>query len=352
MNLATSTDYDPQAWDEFVSAQPSGHFMQSYGWGQFQRYLGWEPRYCVLTNGGEVRAAVLVLSRKVPGLPARIFHAPRGPAVRYSDRETTQALFSELSAYVAREKGVLMRFDPYWTEQETSVRPMPSALKKVPRDWSDWNAPRFLFWLDLEGDEDDVMMRMPSKTRNDIRRGYRNNVEFETGSGEDFDEFYRLMVLTGQEKDIAHHGKEYYQELHRVVNDSAAVQLFLGRYEGEVVTTGVSVVYGDKAWLLYAATSPDHYDLRATRTQQWEMIKWAHGRGCKRYDFRGTATGDPPSKDDPGYGVYKFKGSFGPEFTRMAGYFDIVNRPLLYRGFRFTEDHLLPLAYRLRTWTQ
>jgi lipid II:glycine glycyltransferase (peptidoglycan interpeptide bridge formation enzyme) len=82
------------------------------------------------------------------------------------------------------------------------------------------------------------------------------------------------------------------------------------------------------------------------------MIKWAHGLGCERYDFRGTATGDPPSEDDPGYGVYKFKQSFGPEFTRLTGYYDLVQRPLLYRAFRMTEDHLLPVAYRVKTWMQ
>lgn len=196
------------------------------------------------------------------------------------------------------------------------------------------------------------MMRMTSRCRNDVRRGYRNGVEFTLGTDADIDDFYRLMVLTGQHKDIAFHEIEYYRTLLSAVDSCADAQLFMGRFEGEVVTTGISVKYGDKAWLLYAASDPEHYKLRANRTQQWEMIKWAHQQGCIRYDFRGTATNDPPSEDDPGYGVYQFKKSFGPEFTRLIGYYDSVQAPLRYRMLRLAEEYALPAAYRVRTWLQ
>jgi lipid II:glycine glycyltransferase (peptidoglycan interpeptide bridge formation enzyme) len=304
----------------------------------------------VLEEGSSVRAAALLLSRSAPGLGHKIFYAPRGPAVDSSDQLATETLFGELASYVRREKGVFLRCDPYWTEAETRS-PIPN-LTRVPRDWSYWNGPRFVFWLDLEGDEEAVFARLTSRCRNDVRRGYRNNVVFSLGTEQDLDEFYRLMVLTGQQKGIAFHGVDYYRRLLAVVNESAKVQLFLGRYEGQVITTGVSVSYGKKAWLLYAASAPEHYKLRANRTQQWEMIKWAHSLGCRRYDFRGTATNDPPSPDDPGYGVYEFKKSFGPEFTRLTGYFDLVQRPVFYRLFRMAEEYGLPTAYRARTWLQ
>ena len=134
------------------------------------------------------------------------------------------------------------------------------------------------------------------------------------------------------------------------MNASARVQLFLGSFEGEVITAGMSVSYGKRAWLLYAASDPKSYRLRANRTLQWEMIKWAHAQGCTRYDFRGTATNDPPNPNDPGYGVYQFKKSFGPEFTRLIGYYDLVRRPALYRMARIAEEYLLPVAYRARIW--
>jgi lipid II:glycine glycyltransferase (peptidoglycan interpeptide bridge formation enzyme) len=344
---------DAASWDAFVSSRAAGHFMQSYAWGEFQRELGWDTHYCTLREGAEPRAAALLLSRTVPGLGARVFSAPRGPAVDLADRAAAAALFRELAAYVQRERGVLLRCDPYWTQEEAPAGEPPlDGLTRVPRDWSNWNAPRFVLWLDLTGDEEALMMRATPRCRNDIRRGYRNGVDFTFGGMDDVDDFYRLMVLTGNQKGIAFHGVDYYKRLLEVVNRSAKVQLFLGRLEGELITAGMSVAYGRKSWLLYAASAPAHYKTRANRAQQWEMLKWAQAQGCERYDFRGTATNDPPSEQDPGWGVYQFKKSFGPEFVRMTGYYDIVPRPLMYRMFRMAEERLLPIAYRLRTWLQ
>jgi lipid II:glycine glycyltransferase (peptidoglycan interpeptide bridge formation enzyme) len=207
-----------------------------------------------------------------------------------------------------------------------------------------------VLWLDLKRDEDAVFRGMSSSSRAQVRRGYKTGVEFTLGDAADLDEFYRLMTVTGQHKGIAVHDAEYYRRLFAHLNQSAQVQLFLGRLSTELVTTGVSVRYGRKAWLLYAASSPQHHNLRVNRTLQWEMIKWAHAAGCERYDFRGTACSDPPSPSDPGFGVYEFKNSFGPEYVRLVGYFDFVARPMTYKLMRLAEERLLPAAYRLRTW--
>ena len=352
MHLRICSDCDPSTWDTFVGSHVHGNCLQSHAWGSLNRKMGWDTHFCILEGGSEIHGAALLLSRSIPGL-GRVFHAPRGPVVDFEDPSVTRVLTSELARYVASQAGVFVRFDPYRAESlddggEFSL----DGTEPVPRDWSPWNAPRFVFWLSLEGTENDVMMRMESRCRNDVRRGYRNGVDFELGTEDDVDAFFRLMTLTGQQKGIAFHGVDYYRTLLSTLTGAARAQLFVGRFEGEPVTVGVSVVYGDKAWLLYAASDPSSYKLRANRTQQWEMIKWAHEQGCVRYDFRGTATNDPPRKEDPGYGVYKFKKSFGPEFTRLVGYYDLVQRPLRYRLLRVAEDYGLPAAYRLKTILQ
>lgn len=352
MTLDVSIEADRQSWDDFVSTHPAANFMQSHAWGEFQRRMGWDVHHCTLGGASQPRAAALLLSRSIPGL-GRVFQTPRGPVADYDDPELVAEFMGELESFVRREGGVFLRCDPYWSEPRPPEGrfDVPGA-QPIPRDWSDWNGPRFVFWLDLSGDEEEVMMRMTSRARNDVRRGYRNDVAFSEGTPDELDEFYRLMVLTGQLKGIAFRKIEYYRTLLDVVSEGAEARLFFGRHEDTVVTTGMSVKYGERAWLLYAATDPDHYKLRATRTQQWEMIRWAHAHGCSRYDFRGTATGDPPSKDDPGYGVYEFKKSFGPEFTRLIGYYDVVAGARRHRLLRFIEDRGLPVAYKLKTWIQ
>lgn len=344
--------YDQSEWDCFVSSHAAGNICQSYAWGVFQRSHGWEPRYAVLSAEDRMIASALLLHRSIPGL-GPIVVAPRGPVVDFTDPLAVGRMLDHLANYTRKSKATFLRCDPYWRESEGfDVETPPTVLERVPRDWSSWNLPRLVFWLDLSGDEEAVMGRMTSRCRNDVRRGYRNGVVFREGGKEDLEDFYRLMVLTAEHKGIAVRGIEYYEELLTVIGQSAGIQLFVGSYEGEVVTSGISAAYGSTGTLFYAASAPSSYKLRANRTQQWEMIKWAHSQGCTRYDFRGTATNDPPSKDDPGYGVYQFKKSFGPEFTRLTGYYDIVNRSARHRVFRAAEDQLLPIAYKARTILQ
>jgi lipid II:glycine glycyltransferase (peptidoglycan interpeptide bridge formation enzyme) len=351
MQLTVESSCDANTWDAFVSGQPSGHFMQSHAWGQFRRAHGWEPHYCQVRDAGRLRAAALVLARRLPGLGRSLLCAPRGPVVEAGDRSAASALLEGLGELVDRTGVGFVRFDPYWRESDASVEREPVlGLPRLPRDWSYWNAPRFVFWLDLQGDEARLMARMSSTCRNEVRRGYRSGITFEHGSVDDVAEFHRLMVSTGGQKGIAFHEMGYYRHLLDVLPRSLDIQLFFGRFEGQVVTTGISARYGARAWLLYAASAPEHYKLRANRTQQWEMIRWAHALGCTRYDFRGTATNDPPDPKDSGYGVYTFKKSFGPEFTRLVGYYDLVRSPLAHRFARLVEERALPAAYRMRTW--
>lgn len=353
MKLEVSYNPDRMEWDDYVSSSPHGHFMQSHAWGVFQGRSGWEPHYLHWRDGNGIRAAVLLLARKIPMLPARIFYAPRGPIIDSSSIGTSASVEEDLRAYLAKEKGIFLRADPYIVEADCNAEQavLPDMVR-VPRDWSYWNAPRLVLWLDLNAEEDTVFKRMTATCRNEVRRGYKNGVEYSQGTAAGLDDFFRVMTLTGQHKGIAVHNLDYYRQLFSLVSASAHVQLFLGRFQGAVVTAGVSIKYGKKAWLLYAGSTPDSYKLRANRTLQWEMIKWAHSEGCERYDFRGTATNDPPRPEDPGYGVYEFKKSFGPEYVRLVGYYDLVASPFGHRVFRFVEEKLLPIAYRMRTWIE
>jgi lipid II:glycine glycyltransferase (peptidoglycan interpeptide bridge formation enzyme) len=281
------------------------------------------------------------------------FYAPRGPVAGLDDTTALYALLAGIREHLVEPNGIFARFDPYWERSHCALFTDPAApTRVVPRDWSSWNAPRFVFWLDVHGTEDDMMRKLSSTCRNEVRKGYKNNVEFSLGHAGDLNEFHRLMTITGGHKGIAFRDASYYRDLIDALNRSATAQLFVGKFEGSMITTGMSIRYGHKAWLMYAASDPAHYKLRANRTLQWEMIKWALATGCTRYDFRGTATNDPPTPNDPGLGVYEFKKSFGPEFTRLSGYHDLVARAFRHRVLRYAEDRLLPYVYRARTWIQ
>lgn len=351
MRVDSYTSADGRAWDDFVSSSTYGHYMQSHAWGELQERHGWTPHYLEVRDGDALKGAALIFSRSIPVLGRKIMYAPRGPVFDFMYINDAREIAAALRLKVQEMGGAFLRCDPYVSEVVIAGNELESTgYHKVERDWSYWNGPKLVFWLDLRSDEETLFKNMSSTCRNEVRAGYKKGVVFEQGGRDDLDEFYRLMVSTGQHKGIAVHDADYYRVLYDTLSRSAPVGLFLGRFEGKTIAAGMSVKYGDKAWLLYAASDREYYKLKPNRTLQWEMVLWAHREGCCRYDFRGTATSDPPRTNDPGYGVYEFKKSFGPEYTRLVGYYDLVINPPIHSLFRFGEEKVLPIAYRAKTW--
>lgn len=333
------------AWDRFVSECPSGHFMQSYAWGEFKNQSGWRAEYLLATRNNLPVAAALLLSRTVPLMGMRIYALPRGPSVREGDRYALVRLLEQVVKHVRKQRGILLRADPYFietTEYDDAFR--EAGFRKIERAWSFWNSPKYVFWLDLEQGLESILNRMPKKKRHEIRSAYKKGVLFFRGGMDDLGAFYALISETADRKGIGVHEQAYYRKLYRILGESMTPQLFLGQYEGETVAAGISLAYGNKAWLLYLGSSNKHFYLTPNRALQWEMIQWAYEKGCSRYDFRGTATDDPPHPKSPGFGVYKFKKSFGPVFIRTAGYYDAVGAYSFYRLFRIVEDSVLPFV--------
>lgn len=331
-----------EKWDDFVSKCGRGHFMQSHAWGKFKESSGWKVRYLLAIKKNKMKGASLLLSKPLPVLGKHIYYLPRGPVVEHDDSEALSFLLKNIRKYVEENNGVFLRVDPYFEESETYDSIFKGiGFKKIERTWSFWNSPKYIFWLNLDIGIENILKKMPKKKRYEIRVPHKKGVKYMKGGLSDIRDFYTLMVETAERKDIGTHDLGYYEKLYKILGDSGIAQLFLAKYDGEVVAAGISLAYGKRAWLLYMASSKKHFHLMPNRALQWEMIKWAVERGCEVYDFRGTATDDPPNPNDPGYGVYKFKKSFGPEFVRTVGYYDYVVNKLLYRVLIFAEDHFL-----------
>ena len=124
-----------------------------------------------------------------------------------------------------------------------------------------------------------------------------------------------------------------------VVHAKPDPDLFLAAADRLGVDITNSIVFGDSVWDLLAA--------RRARARSRDVI-WAKAEGCETIDWGGSGTGYPPCPADPGYGVYRFKRSFGCALSRGPGYYDLVFKPRLYHAWRLTERHVLPLAWRLR----
>ena len=85
-------------------------------------------------------------------------------------------------------------------------------------------------------------------------------------------------------------------------------RLYLAYYEGEPIAGAISVLWGDKVWYFYGASSNSNRKVMPNYLMQWEMIKWAIENNCRIYDFRGVA--GVIDESNPLFGLYRFKHRF------------------------------------------
>ena len=87
MTVTRLLDEHRDSYSLFVAAHPSGSFLQSWTWGNFQSAYGKKAyRYGVFDNN-ELIATVQLLQTKVPVLPGTYVYAPYGPLVRRHRRK-------------------------------------------------------------------------------------------------------------------------------------------------------------------------------------------------------------------------------------------------------------------------
>lgn len=101
------------------------------------------------------------------------------------------------------------------------------------------------------------------------------------------DEFYELMKETGKRDNFRTRPKEYFEKI--LKEFPYQTKIYIAYYENEPISAIMPIIYGNKMWYLYGASSNKHRNLMSTYLLQWEMIKLAIENNCKVYDFRGVS---------------------------------------------------------------
>jgi len=117
--------------------------------------------------------------------------------------------------------------------------------------------------------------------------------------------------------------------------------------EGEPISGIIDIIYGNKVWYLYGASSNEHRNLMPNYLLQWEMVKYAIQNKKDMYDFRGVS--GIVDESHPQYGLYRFKKGFGAEFTEFIGELYIPFKPIRYWGYKIA-DKLYKKYLSIKMW--
>lgn len=202
--------------------------------------------------------------------------------------------------------------------------------------------------VDLTGTEDEILEKMHSKWRYNIRLSERKGVAIHRYLGNDInlsekiDKFYELTKITNARDGNASHAKAYYLDLIKSSaeeiskgRDVPVISLYIAEHEGEEIASIMTLFSHDEAIYLYGASSNNKRNLMPNHLLQWTAMKDAKAYGSKYYDMYGMP---PEGKDEnhPMHGLYMFKANFGGKNIHRTGSWDIPLK-FVYRPYSAAE---------------
>lgn len=202
--------------------------------------------------------------------------------------------------------------------------------------------------VDLTGTEEEILEKMHSKWRYNIRLSERKGVMIHRYLGNDInlsekiDKFYELTKITNARDGNASHAKAYYADLIKSSaeeiskgRDVPVISLYIAEHEGEEIAAIMTLFSHDEAIYLYGASSNNKRNLMPNHLLQWTAMKDAKAYGSKYYDMYGMP---PEGKDEnhPMHGLYMFKANFGGKNIHRTGNWDIPLKTI-YRPYSAAE---------------
>lgn len=338
------TGDDRDRLNRFVIESNQGHFRQLYEWGEVMAHDGTRVVRLGVERDGRLCASLALYVRRIPRTPWTVLTSPRGPVVDLEDEDAFATLIRGVRSLASPLRAVFFRLDPDHPHETPGLRPLleRNRFRHLPKDWSWLGEPRIVMRANLALPEAELLARMRTTHRQLIRAADKRRLAVRPARDEsELERFTDILDRQCRAKGLPMHSRDYFRALWRHIVRSGFGELFLIEHDGEICAGGLAVVCGRKSWVLYTAMEPHARRLATGEPTYWQIMRWGKERGAEMCDFGGSGTGWPPSQDSPGYSLYLFKSGFRAEAVYLAGYFDLVFRPALYRLGRLAEDRVL-----------
>lgn len=334
------------------------HPLQSYEWGEFRKKTGVKVIRRGLLKGDKIVDGFTLTLHKIPRTKYYIGYLPKS-------NEPTKEILEELTRIGQEKKCVFIQLEPN-VEKISNFKFPISNFKIVPAAHPLFT--RYTFFLDLTRTEEELLAKMHSKTRYNIRVAERHKVKIvENNSEESFKHYLKLMLETTSRQGFYAHTPQYHKDLFEILTKSQpptpntnelSYHLFNALYQPSepstinhkplTLTSWVLFVFKDILYYPYGASSRQHRETMANNLIAWEAIKFGKKLGLTKFDMWG-ALGPEPNKKDPWYGFHRFKEGYGAKHVEFIGSYDLIIRPQAYSIYKIANKARWSLLRLRRT---
>lgn len=326
-----------QEYTEFLESHERCNFQQSLEWGKVK--TNWIKEVVLAEDENhKIIGSICVWIRKMP-IFGNMMYSSRGPVCNIHDKKVLEQLTDGIKELGKKYNAFVLRIEPDIKKDDQEFRKIVEEIgykiKDDAKDFKDEIQPRFVFRLDIKGKtEDEVLAGCHQKTRYNIRLAKRKGVVVKEGTREDLKDFHKIMIETGSRDGFIIRSLDYFEKMYDELAPKH-MKLLMAYYEDKPISGIIPIMYGNKTWYLYGASSNQHRNLMPNYLLQWEMIRQAIQNKCDIYDFRGVS--GVVDETHPQYGLYRFKKGFGAEFTEFIGEVYWPFKPLTYKLYKIAE---------------
>lgn len=214
-------------FEKFALEHEQISFHQSKEWAELKKVNGWDSYYVGVVDGKKVVAASLLLAKSTP-IKKKMFYAPRGFLIDYSDKETLSFFTIEIKKFIRSKNGFFIKIDPYVSYRERNINgdiveggychdDIISNLKGLGyRHYGFKNGyqqlqPRFIFWLSLKDKtEEEVWNKFSKDTKRHINKTKKELLVLEEVTKDNIDDFCGIMEHTSKRRGFIDRPRSYY----------------------------------------------------------------------------------------------------------------------------------------------
>ena len=293
------------------------HPLQTWEWGEFRKTTEVKVvRRGIFENENLVSGFQLTI-HKIPSTHFTIGYLPKGEL-------PTKEVLEELREIGKDNNCLFIKLEPNILAKNVKI---DSSLTKSPHPLFT----KYSFWLDLTRSEEELMLKMKSKTRYNVRLASRKGVTIvEDNSDTAFEEYLKLTMETTKRQHFFAHTKGYHRKMWSALYPIGMAHLLKAVYKGETVVSWVLFLHNDILYYPYGSSASKNKDTMASNLLMWEVIRWGKEHNAKLFDMWG-ALGLKPDPKDSWYGFHRFKEGYGATHVEFVETYDLVLKPVLYR---------------------
>jgi len=292
--------------------------LDSWNWGEFQKKEGNKIWRLGIYDGGELAGVALVV--KVKARRGTFLFVPHGPNIinpksppcgrSPEGRQTLNILLIKLKNIAKKEKASFIRIASICLKDEENIKVFRGlGFRKAPIHIH----PELTWELDIKLSEEEILSGMRKTTRYLIRQAQKNpEIELvKSKKVEDLEKFQEIYSETAKRHKFVPFSLDYLKNQFSSFSPDNQILILLGKYQGEIISSAI-IIYWQGIGFYHHGASLSKYNSNKVPVSyllQWEAIKEAKKRGCKKYNFWGIAPAE--LKKHPWYGLTLFKMGFG-----------------------------------------